>query len=335
MVTDGPAAPRPVALDVDTGVDDALALLFAVASPLVDLRLVTCVGGNADLDAVTANTAAVLAVAGSDVPVHRGHAHPLSGPRPPAEAWHGADGLMGCRPEVAVRPVRPEHAVEALAGLAVALAGAGDPLTVVPLGPQTTVAALLTGDPAAAGRLRLVHLMGGSGVGGNVTAAAEFNVHHDPEAAAAVVSSGVPVAMYGLEVFEHVRLPRADIDALRTEQHPALRLAGELCHASAARSGTDDACLGDAGAVVALVRPDLVRTEVRDVAVETGDGPARGATVVDRRRGGREQLWHGHPVTVHEEVDGAAVAAVWLATLREHYHSASAGAGQAPPVHFT
>ncbi len=311
---------RPVALDVDTGVDDALALLYAVASPALDLRLVSCVGGNSDLDAVVANTTAVLAVARADVPVHRGEAHPASGPRPPAEAWHGADGLMGLRPGVPVAAPRPAHAVEALAGLARALAGSPARLTLVPLGPLTTVAALVQADPAVAGRLEAVHLMGGSGAGGNVTAAAEFNVHHDPEAAAVVLASGARVRMYGLDVFEQVRLPRRDVDALRREDHPALRLAGELCHASAARSGTDDAGLGDAGAVAALVRPDLVRTVVRDVAVETGDGPARGATVVDRRAGGRDRLWHGHPVEVHEEVDGPALAAHWLATLREHFH---------------
>lgn len=317
-----PSRVRPVALDVDTGVDDALALLYAVASPALDLRLVTCTGGNCALEEVVANTTAVLAVAGADVPVHLGHAHPLAGPRPAAEAWHGEDGLMGRRPDVAedVRRalVRPEHAVEALAGLALDLADAPSRLTLVPLAPQTTVAALLDGDHAVAPRLDAVHLMGGSGVGGNVTAAAEFNVHHDPEAAAAVLASGARVRMYGLEVFEQVRLPRADIEALRREAHPALRLAGELCDASAARSGTDDACLGDAGAVAALVRPDLVTVVPRRVEVETGTGPARGATVVDRRTdpadGGT-----GHPVEVHEAVDGPALAAHWLATLRDFF----------------
>jgi inosine-uridine nucleoside N-ribohydrolase len=71
--------------------------------------------------------------------------------------------------------------------------------------------------------------------------------------------------------------------------------------------------------VAALVRPDLVRTVVRDVAVETGDGPARGATVVDRRPRGRERSWQGDPVEVHEAVDGPALAAHWLATLRDAF----------------
>jgi pyrimidine-specific ribonucleoside hydrolase len=314
-----PAAPGalpavlPVVLDVDTGVDDALALLYAVASPRLDLRAVTCVGGNTDLDAVLANTAAVLAVAGgADVPVHRGHAHPVSGQKDPAEAWHGVDGLMGCRPGVVTAPEHGEHAVEALARLARA---AAEPLTLVPLGPQTNVAALVREHPDAIERLAAVHFMGGSGVGGNVTAAAEFNVHHDPEAAAAVLGCGRPVRMYGLEVFEHVRLPAVDIEALLGAAHPALRLAGRLCRASAARSGTDDACLGDAGAGAALVRPDLLTAVRRTVAVHVGDGPAQGATVVDRREHGRDRLAEGHAVDVFEQVDGPALARHWLETM--------------------
>lgn len=306
--------PLPVVLDVDTGVDDALALLYAVASPALDLRAVTCVGGNAALADVLANTAAVLAVAGAgDVAVHAGHAHPAGGPRPPAEAWHGADGLMGCRPAVATTPPRPEHAVAALARL---LRQGDEPLTLVPLAPQTTVADLLTRHPDVVPRLAAVHFMGGSGAGGNVTAAAEFNVHHDPEAAATVVGCGATVRMYGLDVFEDVRLPRSGIDRLRGAAHPALRLAGELCAASAARSGTPDACLGDAGAVAALVRPDLLRAVPRPVAVETGDGPARGATVVDRRHGpGREGPAGAGRVLVFEHVDGPRLAEHWLSTV--------------------
>jgi pyrimidine-specific ribonucleoside hydrolase len=304
----------PVALDVDTGVDDALALLYAVASPELDLRAVTCVGGNTGLDDVVANTLAVLAVADArDVPVHAGHAHPEGGSKDPAEAWHGVDGLMGCRPEVATAAVAPEHAVDALARLAL---DGGPALTVVPLGPQTTVAALVRDRPDAVARLRAVHFMGGSGVGGNVTAAAEFNVHHDPAAAATVLGCGRPVRMYGLDVFEHVRLPRRDIEALLDAGHPALRLAGRLCHASAARSGTDDAGLGDAGAVAALVRPDLLAAVPRTVAVHVGPGPAQGATVVDRRERGRDGLVEGHRVEVFEQVDGPALAAHWLDTLR-------------------
>jgi pyrimidine-specific ribonucleoside hydrolase len=304
----------PVVLDVDTGVDDALALLYAVASPDLDLRAVTCVGGNTDLDAVLANTLAVLAVAGAHaVPVHRGLAHPVDGAKDPAEAWHGVDGLMGCRPDTATAAVDPEHAVDALARLATATA---DPLTLVPLGPQSTVAAFVRSHPAAVARLAAVHFMGGSGAGGNVTAAAEFNVHHDPGAVATVLGCGRPVRMYGLDVFEHVRLSRQDIDALLDDPHPALRLAGRLCRASAARSGTEDACLGDAGAVAALVRPDLLTAVPRTVAVQVGLGPAQGETVVDRRGRGRDPLAEGHPVEVFEQVDGPSLASHWLETLR-------------------
>lgn len=307
-----PTRPVPVVLDVDTGVDDALALLYAVASPGIDLRAVTCVGGNTGLATVVANTTAVLAAAGArDVPVFAGRAHPRTGDAGPAEAWHGEDGLLGCRPAPGAPP-RPEHAVDAVAALVRASA---EPVTLVPLGPQTTVADLLTGHPDVARALAAVHFMGGSGVGGNVTASAEFNVHHDPEAAAEVLACGAPVRMYGLEVFEHVRVAPADVERLLAARHPAPRLAGELCRASAARSGTSDACLGDAGAVAVLDRPDLARSVLRDVAVQLGEGPARGATVVDRRVGGRERMPDGHPVEVYEHVDGTTLAAHFVSTV--------------------
>ncbi|WP_380167901.1 nucleoside hydrolase [Jannaschia sp. R86511] len=334
MTAVGPG--QPVVLDVDTGVDDALALLYALACDRLDLRAVTCVGGNAPLPEVLANTLAVMTVGGGgDVPVLAGHAHPATGPRAAAEAWHGADGLMGCRPDPAEPPGRPaggppaapsdapavarastEHAV---AGLAALLRSGQEPVTLVPLGPHTNVADLLLRHPDEAARLRAVHFMGGSGVGGNVTAAAEFNVHHDPEATAVVLAAPVPVSMYGLDVFEQVRLPRADVERLRASVRPALALAGRLCAASAARSGTDDAGLGDAGAVAALVRPDLVGAVRRPVAVQVGEGPGRGATVVDRRPRTGDDPDGAHLVDVVETVDGPALARHWLDTLLAAY----------------
>lgn len=320
-MTETPTAPLPVLLDVDTGVDDALALLYAVASPGLDLRAVTCVGGNTGLDAVVANTRAVLAAAGaSHVPVNVGHAHPEAGPVPGADDYHGLDGMLGCRPATTGPPPHPQHAVDALREHALV---SREPLTLVPLGPQTNIADLVRRHPEAWVGLGTVHFMGGSGVGGNVTAAAEFNVYSDPEAAATVLAgaatAGVQVRMYGLEVFEQVRLGPAGVQRLLDGAHPAARLAGALCAASAGRGGSPDACLGDAGAVAALVRPDLLQAVPRHVAVQLGDGPARGATVVDRRRSGRDGLQQGSRVEVFEQVDGTALAAHWLDTLLTAY----------------
>ena len=157
--------------------------------------------------------------------------------------------------------------------------------------------------------------MGGSGAGGNVTAAAEFNVHHDPEAVAAVLGCGAAAADVRPGRVRAGPPAPSDVERLLASEHPALALAGRLAAASAARSGTDDACLGDAGAVVALLRPDLLRAAPRPVAVQLGEGPARGATVVDRREGGRDVARDGVEVLVFEEADGPALAQCWLQTL--------------------
>lgn len=308
-----PAA-LPVVLDVDTGVDDALALLYAVAEPRLDLLAVTCVGGNTDLPDVLANTGAVLAVAGAaDVPVHAGEPHPATGPvTEVGERWHGADGLMGLRPTAAEldglpRPVvAADHAVEAIARLA---RSTDRSLVLVPLGPQTTVAELVRRHPDAVAALDRIHFMGGGGTGGNITPAAEFNVHHDPHAADAVVRSGARVVMYGLEVFEEVRVPEADVRRLEAAPSAACRLAARLLRASAAKQGLAEGTLGDAGAVAALVRPDLLTVVRRPVAVHVGDGPARGATVVDRRPHGGPPGEAFTDVDVVEALDARALAA--------------------------
>ncbi|WP_336922314.1 nucleoside hydrolase [Aquipuribacter sp. SD81] len=314
----------PVVLDVDTGVDDALALLYAVAEPRLDLRAVTCVGGNTDLPDVLANTTAVLAVAGATgVPVHAGEPHPTSGPAVEVgERWHGADGLMGLRPAAAdleglERPaVSAEHAVEAVARLATT---GGPPLVLVPLGPQTTVAELVCRHPEAVAALDRIHFMGGGGTGGNITPAAEFNVHHDPAAADTVVRSGARVVMYGLEVFEEVRVAEADVRRLESAGGRACRLAARLLRASAAKQGLAEGTLGDAGAVAALARPDLATSVRRPVAVHVGDGPARGATVVDRRAHGGPPGEGFYDVDVVERVDAAALAGHVVDVLLARY----------------
>ena len=150
--------------------------------------------------------------------------------------------------------------------------------------------------------------MGGSGVGGNVTAAAEFNVHHDPEAAAEVLGAPVPVRMYGLEVFEHVRLRRADVDGLAASAHPALRLAGGCAPRPPPAAAPWTPASGTPGPWPPWSAPTSSATSAArwpsSPATARRAGP-RSSTAA--RRAGR--LRHGHPVEVHEGVDGPALAA--------------------------
>src|SRR3954452_16199421 len=240
--------PIPVVLDVDTGVDDACALLLAARHPAIDLRAVTCVAGNAPLDDVVRNTRIVLGTAGRlDVPVGRGAGRPLLEAARPARHVHGEDGMGDLGLPSPEGGADVQYAVDLLRDVLVAAADAGERVTLVPLAPMTNVALLLRTYPEAARGLERIVLMGGAALVGNVTAAAEFNVFHDPEAAAIVLDAaaelGVPLTMYGLDVFYVLRVPRADGERLAASADPAARLAGRLVLFQCDRFGGDDATI--------------------------------------------------------------------------------------------
>ncbi|WP_035857776.1 nucleoside hydrolase [Cryptosporangium arvum] len=317
---------RPVILDVDTGVDDALALLLAVKSPALDLRGVTCVAGNTGLEPVVRNTLRVLDAAGAplDLPVAAGARRPLLDPphlaepdaTQTAEHVHGADGLAEVDLPESTRPLDRRPAVELLRDL---LLGAETPITLVPLAPMTNIALLLRTYPEVRPKIERIVLMGGAVNGGNVTAAAEFNVFADPEAAAIVFGAGVPVTMYGLDVFYSVRVSRADATALAASDVPSARLAGQLL-LFRMNGELDSAEIGDAGAVAAVVAPDGLTTEALPVRVELDGRYTRGCTVVDRRAES-DKDWdphRGHPAPVADValgVDAARYAGLFVETV--------------------
>jgi len=308
-----------VVLDVDTGVDDALALLLAVRSPHLRLRAVTCVAGNVAVDQVVANTLRVLDAAGApEVPVARGADRPLLEPAREARHVHGADGLADVGLPVSRRAVVSEHAVELLRHV---LTAAPEPVTLVPLAPLTNIALLLRTYPEVIPCVRRVVLMGGAASVGNATASAEFNVFTDPEAAAVVLGSGLPVTMYGLDVFYGPAVPAHEVEALVRSEDPGQHLAGLLLRHGGARNPARGATLGDAGAVAAVIAPDGLRTERHPVHVELAGRWTRGRTVVDSRptRLDRDHDTLGTPpgeADVALAVDGDAYTRLFLDTLR-------------------
>ncbi|MET8079662.1 nucleoside hydrolase [Streptomyces sp. NPDC005303] len=287
--------PIPVIIDCDTGVDDALALLFAVRHPGIDLRAVTCVAGNTDVDGVVRNTLTVLEQAGAgDIPVARGAARPLIEPVRTAQHVHGLDGMgdLGLP-----APTRVAVDVDAVTLLRREILASPTPVTLVPTAPLTNIALLLRTHPEVVRNIEQIVFMGGAVATGNATPVAEFNVWHDPEAAAILLTAGVPITMYGLDVFERVLVPAADVQRLRASSEPSLRMAGELlAHRDPATSGdpTPTGGLGDAGAVCAVVDPEGLTTELLPVEVSLAPGPTRGQTVVDRRpRPGESEIHEG------------------------------------------
>ena len=270
-----------IILDVDTGVDDAFAVLFAARHPQINLLGITCVDGNTNVDQVIANTFKVLDAAGvGDIPVARDAVRPLLGKSEYAEYVHGADGMgdLGIAPSH--RKVDSRSAIELIRDL---IEESEDPVTLIPIAPLTNIALFLRAFPETAKKLHRIVLMGGSASAGNATAAAEFNVWHDPEAAAIVFQSGVPITMYGLDVFMRPGATSEDATTLLQSSEPAAQFAGTLIAAFIERLHVSPITLGDYGAVACAIHPELFTTEIFDVVVDTSQGPARGQTICDRR----------------------------------------------------
>ena len=290
---------RKIILDCDPGHDDAMALMLAVASPELELTAVTTVAGNQTIEKVTANAIRVLDVAGSDVPVAAGAHRPLVHPAETAADVHGESGLDG--PDLPPPSRAPEdvHAVELMARRL-----RERPHTVAAVGPLTNVALLLALHPELAGRIERLVIMGGAVGNGNVTPAAEFNIWVDPEAAQRVFTSGLDLTMVGLDVTHRALLSAEAADGLRAAGRSGAVVAD--LHAFYRRFheqvyGHDSTPVHDALAVASLIRPELLGTELLPVEVETGYGPARGRTIVDRL--GRTGAGNAH---VALEVDADA-----------------------------
>ena len=304
----------PLVIDTDPGIDDALAILLALASPEVDLRLVTTVHGNVDLALTTENALRVLHLAGrSDVPVAAGAQASLLHPQPErAGHVHGAEGLGGVQLPPSPARLDPRPAVVALADL---LMSSPVPVTVAPIGPLTNIALLLAVYPEAAARIGRLVVMGGSaGRGGNVTAAAEFNIWSDPEAAAAVFGSTVPTVMVGLDVTLPTVLIEEGIARFAAAgpigATAAAILRQYLDHARDAY-GTAGVVVHDALALTEAIAPGTLGTVRRDVVVDTTLGAGRGQTLVDRRTVSTSPT----AVEVAETVDAAAAVEFLVSRL--------------------
>ncbi|MBI4593173.1 MAG: nucleoside hydrolase, partial [Candidatus Rokubacteria bacterium] len=207
-------SPRPVLIDTDPGVDDALALLLAWGSPEIRVEAITTVAGNVPLPVATMNVFRLLALRRPTPPpvVAAGAARPLARALQTAVRYHGADGLgdLGDWPPVTALPA----ARSGPAVIVEAAHGAGGRLTLVALGPLTNLALALEADRVAVARVGRVIVMGGAvDVPGNVTPSVEFNAHVDPEALAAVVAAGLSFVLVPLVGTRQARLERDVLEA--------------------------------------------------------------------------------------------------------------------------
>ena len=262
----------PIVIDCDPGHDDAIAILLALASPEVELRGIVTVAGNQTVDKTTRNALKVLELVGrGDVPVVRGADAPLRRPLRTAAHVHGESGLDGPdlpEPRAAPSPDDPADWFE-------------PGVVLVATGPLTNVARLVERGVAVD---RIVW-MGGAVAEGNITPAAEFNAYVDPEAAAIVFASGVPLTMVGLDVTHMALFTRPHADRVRGAGR-AGRVVAELSDFfqifHERRYGFDGSPIHDAMAVAEVIDPTLLTTVHCNVEIETSSRFCDGRTVVDR-----------------------------------------------------
>ena len=290
----------PLILDVDTGIDDALALLYACASPEAELVAVTCLSGNATAADTQRNSRAVLEAAGrAGVEVAVGRAIPLLRPLEITPETHGPRGLGFADPPEPSMPVSARFAPQLIVDEARRRPGE---LTLVTLGPLTNLAIAVLMEPALPRLLGRWIAMGGAfRVPGNTTPVAEWNVHCDPEAARIALGAWqaavdadptTPRAMLvGLDVTERAKLLPPDLAALVargggdgpivTLVRDALRFYFDFHERY---DGFRGAFVHDPFVIAAALDPGLVRTEPASVDVDASGGPGDGQTIADWRR---------------------------------------------------
>ena len=282
LLMPSPTERHRIILDCDPGHDDAIAIMLASAH--TDLVGVTTVAGNAPLERTTRNALIVLDLIGrSDVPMHTGAERPLVAPARHADHIHGESGLDGAAlPD----PSRSPTSADAV-GFIIDTCRQAEGIWLVPVGPLTNIALALRAAPDLARRIAGISLMGG-GRFGNRTAAAEFNIWADPEAAHIVFGYGGPLTMAGLDLTFQLQATADRIEAIRTVGTDLAALFADLLvffsHSYVSRhEHLRGAPVHDPCAVLALTHPHLFTSRLAHVEVETAGTVTRGMTLIDDR----------------------------------------------------
>lgn len=274
----------PIIIDCDPGHDDAMAILWALASEQLEVKAVTTVAGNQTIEKVTANAIKVLTKARRyDIPVAKGAVKPLIRRLTiGGEVVHGNSGLEG--------PILPECGFEpsglsALELLIKTIEESEDKITLVPIGPLTNIATLFIVKPDLKEKIERLSIMGGGAYMGNWTPAAEYNIWADPEAAKVVFNSGLPIIMSGLDVTHKAYITREENEILRAQGNEISVFTAELIDFFSKYhyevEGFPGCTLHDPTAIAALIHPEIFTGITCNVDVEITGELTTGMTVVD------------------------------------------------------
>lgn len=276
--------PKRIIIDTDPGVDDALTILLALASPEIQLEALTTTQGNVTVEKGTRNALAVLELLNAThIPVARGTSLPLVGPLRASDHVHGKSGLGNARlPEPKNKPV-PHHAIDYL--IERFLAEPGE-LSLFAIGPLTNVALAIRKEPRFAGVIKEMVIMGGSiREGGNITPQAEFNIYADPHAAHIVFHSGIPITLIPLDVTHKTMLYTNQIDRLKKTDSSISRFiadaTSDYVHFTESKVGIPGCALHDPLTLATVIAPELLTFEEHSIDVDISGGVSTGNTFAD------------------------------------------------------
>ncbi|PVZ70497.1 pyrimidine-specific ribonucleoside hydrolase RihA [Pelagibaculum spongiae] len=274
-----------IILDCDPGHDDAIAMILALANPQLNVLAVTTSAGNQTPDKTLHNALRLLTLLNrSDIPVTGGALKPLARELIIAPEVHGESGLDG--PKLPEPTFQPQNC-SATELMAKQVRQSDQPVTLVPTGPLTNIAIFLTAHPELHSNIERIVLMGGSAGPGNWTAAAEFNIYVDPEAADIVFKAGIPIVMCGLDVTHQAQIMDCDIERVRAIKNPIAQCVADLLdffmiYHRNPKWGFEGAPLHDPCTIAWLLKPELFQSVDCHVAIETSSELTVGMTVADR-----------------------------------------------------
>ena len=274
---------KKILIDCDPGHDDMVALMVALATEEAEVVGITTVAGNQTGDKTFLNARRVLTmIQRTDVPLAKGASVPLVRPLMTAEFIHGSSGLEGAElPE----PIGEVLDISARDLMVKILKESSEKIILVPTGPLTNIATLITSAPEVLDKIERIVLIGGGIRDSNVTPGAEFNIIVDPEAARIVFQSGIPLTQVGLDVTNKTLLTYEDIDEITKMNGKISSYVGPLLKFFADMNknnfGINGAPVHDALAVATAIWPNIVKTEFLNVVIETQGEFTLGQTVTD------------------------------------------------------